>query len=250
MCTKTSVALAALAIVLSAPAAVAANPVPTYELFDVVKRGEQVEVAIKVNGPDEENPFLGLVRWWSTFQRTVWSVEDVATAPIVDWSYCGEPDAWSCSDAVEDCLDCDDDGVPECPVDCSVEEGVIAVLDECVDPGSTWYAIEQQELQECLGEAPMDVGLVVENVGQDCPALEEDLNCPEAPYVGPPDADADGDTDADADSDADSDSDADEETDDDSSEGASGTDAGCSAAPGFQRPRGLLALLLSLSTTT
>jgi hypothetical protein len=216
-----------LVLGLALPLAAQANPIPSFEIFDVVQHGEDVEVAIKVNVPELEGVSLALVRWWDAFQRTVWQVDDVVDATIGDWTWCADPDPAACESA-EDCEDCDEDGVPECLDACSVEGDVIAVLDECVPPGCAWYALEEELPQGCLDEEGMDFGFEIEDVSQECSGLEDDLSCDPAPGCGP---DADGDTDADTDTDADG--------DDHDDSGDAADDSGCRAAPA-RSSRGLL----------
>jgi len=189
---------AVLAVLLGAARADANGLEPPW-INELVQDGQNVEITINHTyldvgyegpGPGEEE--LTLVRYSEddgslriVFERELFTRE-TAGVQCGDWT-CVEADEEGCSEAPETCFDCDEDESVECPdgIPC-VSNGCRSVeVDDCVAPGAHTYALfswYDGEYIDCDWADRVDI--VVTNVGQDCPAYEDNFECIDLPNSG------------------------------------------------------------------
>jgi len=143
---RTAALLAGLLLTLPATFARANDGTPP-ELFALMQQGQDVEVTLEIVGSGE--PGLGeeydLVRDGSGGEVDLLVGEQLqAESAVSSEVRCrgGWDDSEACADNPDECLDCDDDGVPECPLEydgwCETVY-YFEVVDYCVPAGETTY---------------------------------------------------------------------------------------------------------------
>lgn len=184
-----------LAVLLVAPVA-ESDPLEPPWIHELVQQGQSVEVQIGhtyldvgYEGPGPGHEELTLVRYSEddgslriVFERESFTRETDGVQ-CGDWT-CVEPDEDGCGEAPENCFDCDEDDAVECPnwVPC-ISNGCQSIeVDDCVSAGLQTYALfswYDGEYFNC--DWTQRVEIDVADVGQDCPAYEDDFECVDLP---------------------------------------------------------------------
>ena len=144
----TIAALTGILFSLPAIAALANDGTPP-KLFELIQEGQDVAVTLEIVGGGE--PGTGeeydLVREGASGEVDVLVGESLDSSDAASsevrcrggWDY-----AEDCAENPDDCLDCDEDGVPECPLEydgwCETAY-YFEVIDSCVPAGGTTYTL-------------------------------------------------------------------------------------------------------------
>lgn len=155
-----SLAVVASALMVTAPTA-NADSCWGASLYDAYQDGEGVVLHFSLfsgGDPGIADAFTLKRNGKKLFSNRVFSTDDADSSGTECWWY--HVDEAYCAENPVECADCDDDGTAECLDTCKTAYH-FTYEDTCVSPGEARY-----DLEPCGGWEE----LVVEDVGQDCPA--------------------------------------------------------------------------------
>ena len=162
-----------------------ADCAPSFEKFDLIQKGQGVEIGpLRIKSLDR---VYGLFRrHYDTDENEVLVQEKVkfkAKDAVESFDSCRGTEQFNdCLDAPETCLDCDGDGLLECPEEYGCQTSYeFLIWDECVEPGRVLYQLRPYLKGGEYREVPYMVGSIdIENLDQTCP-VETSASCSWSP---------------------------------------------------------------------
>lgn len=158
--------------------AVWADVIPAPEIHKPMQQGQDVVFGIRVYGSYEEENLARNHLWLDRvagagvehiLEDHVFTIDD-AVAIETGCTYTHtEEELAECEANPDDCFDCDNDGVPECPSVCRARF-TFAVVDDCVPPGQAGYELSYVydfglEPEPYLAD---EIAVTVEDSGDPC----------------------------------------------------------------------------------
>jgi hypothetical protein len=180
-----TIPIALLTGLILLPLAAGANPIGPSWIYSLVQSGEDVEIVTRHLYLQTGAECVWLVR--QTADGDLKVIDDGVPLLLEDHDaqcglYCdaeGGPDAEYCAAHPEECEDCDEDAVPECPGPCEADACELFYVDHCVPPGTVSYALFSVPGAECeLDCGSSSTELVdVTDEGQSCPPVGDAFEC-------------------------------------------------------------------------
>jgi hypothetical protein len=167
-------------------------------IYDLIQKEQDIQVQIQLN---EVYPDCPRVYSLERAERDA-GTEMVFEKRQLSWddhdlicedSYCSDS-TWRnyiCEDEYSSCIDCNGDGIPECPSSCYLQ-CVLTVIDTCVPHGDVNYTLFDHPVRDnYMGCWDADArSVLVTDVGQRCPATaDERFKCVDEAYDAGPEFD-------------------------------------------------------------